>query len=96
MIADGLDQLNLLKNRLISVHLHDNDGTSDQHKLMFSGTIDWQKLAGIMATSAYTKCVSMEVIMARMGIKDEKVFLAKAFETGTRFSKMIAEEKGII
>jgi len=93
MNADGLDHLEYLKDRLISVHLHDNDGTSDQHKLLFSGTVDWERLACIMAKSAYTECVSMEVSMARMGIEDEGVFLAKAFETGQRFARMIEEEK---
>jgi len=91
--ADGLNHLEYLKDRLISVHLHDNDGTGDQHKLLFSGTVDWNRLAHIMAGSAYTKCVSMEVTMVHAGIKDEELFLAKAFETGTRFSTMIAEQR---
>jgi sugar phosphate isomerase/epimerase len=94
MIPDGLDHLESLKGRLISVHLHDNDGTSDQHKLLFSGTVDWERLARIIAESAYTKCVSMEVTMGRTGIEDEEVFLAEASKTGTRFSSMIDEETG--
>ena len=93
MGADGLENLESLKDRLISVHLHDNDGASDQHKLLFSGTVDWERLARIMAESDYTKCVSMEVTMARMGIDDEGVFLTEAFETGMRFARMIVEEK---
>lgn len=93
MIPDGLAHLESLKDRLISVHLHDNDGTDDQHKLMFSGTVDWERLARIMAESAYTKCVSMEVTMARTGIEDEGVFLAEAFKTGTKFSRMVEEER---
>jgi sugar phosphate isomerase/epimerase len=93
MRADGLDHLESLKDRLISVHLHDNDGASDQHKLLFSGTVDWGRLARIMAGSTYTKCVSMEVSMARMGIEDEGLFLAEAFKTGTRFDRMIQQEK---
>jgi len=93
MIPDGLDNLELLKDRLISVHLHDNNGTADQHKIMFTGTVDWERLARIMAKSAYTKCVSMEVSMGRMDIDDEDVFLARTFETGTKFAGMIAEEK---
>ncbi len=96
MIPDGLDHLEAIKDRLISVHLHDNDGKSDQHKLLFSGTVAWERLARIMAGSAYTKCVSMETTMGRTGIDDEGVFLAKAFETGTTFSGMISEEKRAI
>jgi len=91
MIPDGLDHLESLKDRLISVHLHDNDGNGDQHNLMFSGTVDWERLARIMAESSYKKCVSMEVSMGRSGIEDEKVFLDKAFEDGTKFSGMIAD-----
>lgn len=89
----GLDYLDSIKDRLISVHLHDNDGTGDQHRLMFTGTVDWERLARIMAESAYTKCVSMELSMSRSGFEDEAAFLTKAFETGTKFAGMIAEHK---
>jgi len=88
--GDGLDRLDALKHRLISVHLHDNDGRSDQHKLLFSGTVDWARLAGIIARSAYTKCVSMEIVMRDPGTPDEPAFLAQARQTGTRFAAMIA------
>lgn len=86
----GLDRLDELKDRLISVHLHDNDGVGDLHQLPFSGTVDWSRLARIMAESAYTKPVSMESAMRNSGIEDEEVFLTQAFEAGTRLSRMIA------
>jgi sugar phosphate isomerase/epimerase len=89
----GLDHLESLKDRLISVHLHDNDGTGDQHKPLFTGTVDWQRLARIMAESSYTKCVSMELSMRNAGFEDETAFLRKAFEDGTTFANMIAEHK---
>jgi sugar phosphate isomerase/epimerase len=91
--GEGLDHLERLKGRLISVHLHDNDGTGDQHKLLFSDTVDWSRLARIMAQSAYAKCPSMEVSMRLSGIDDEGAFLRKAFETGTAFARMVAECK---
>ena len=89
MVPDGLDQLEFLKDRLISVHLHDNNGTGDQHQLMFMGTVDWQRLADIMARSSYTKCVSMEVSMRNSGVEDEAEFLKIAYDTGTEFAEMI-------
>jgi sugar phosphate isomerase/epimerase len=95
MDADGLGHLEPLKDRMISVHLHDNDGAGDQHRLLFSGTVDWNRLARIMAESAYAKAASMEVSMGRSGIQEEKEFLSKAFETGTAFSRMIAECKRV-
>jgi sugar phosphate isomerase/epimerase len=88
--GDGLDEAEALRDRLISIHLHDNDGTGDQHNLLFSGTVDWPRLAGILARSAYRKWVSMEVTMPNSGFEDEALFLKRAFETGTLFAQMVA------
>lgn len=93
MVADGLDRLESLQHRLISIHLHDNDGLSDQHKLPFTGTVDWPRLARILAGSSYTKCVSLETTMGKTGIDDEDTFLARAFEAGTRLADMIEEHR---
>ena len=60
---------------------------------MFTGTIDWDRLARIMAASAYLKCVSMELSIHNSGIDDEEVFLEKGFETGMAFSRMIDAHK---
>ena len=89
LIDSGLDELDSLKDRLIAVHLHDNDGTGDQHNIPFTGSVDWERLARIMAASSYTKCVSMESNMHRTGISDEREFLSKAFIAGTRLAAMI-------
>lgn len=90
---DGLDETDALKDRLIAIHLHDNDGASDQHKPLFTGTVDWPRLAKILASSAYKKCVSMELSMRNAGIASETVFLENAFEEGSRFAAMIAEAR---
>jgi sugar phosphate isomerase/epimerase len=90
----GLIHLEKVKGRLISVHLHDNDGSGDQHNLLFSGSVDWKRLARIMAESSYSKCVSMEVSIHNSGIPDEGAFLESAFQTGEKFSHMIAECRG--
>jgi len=89
MIADGLDRLDTFKDRLISVHLHDNDGEGDQHNLLFTGTVDWPRLATILAASAYEKCVSMEVVMRNAGIDSEAEFLHRAYHTGAELAGMI-------
>ena len=52
--GNGLDRLDRAKDRLIAVHLHDNDGSADQHKLVFDGTVDWPRLARILAASPYS------------------------------------------
>jgi len=86
----GLANLETLTDRLIALHLHDNDGTGDQHKLMFTGTVDWPRLAKLIARSSYRQCVSSESVMHNSGITVEVEFLAQAFAAGNRFATMIA------
>jgi sugar phosphate isomerase/epimerase len=90
----GLDRLEAVRDRLISVHLHDNDGTSDQHRLPFTGTVDWGRLAGILARSSYQGPVSMEVSMRNEQL-EEGEFLEAAFEGGSRLAQMIDQSAQI-
>lgn len=91
--GNGLEELQDLKDRLIAVHLHDNDGRSDQHNLLFSGEVNWPRLAGLIAASAYRKCVSMEVMTKYAPYRDEAVFLDRARQTGLRFAGMIRDRR---
>ena len=90
---DGLDWLDKLKDRLISIHLHDNDGLKDLHTLLFRGTVDWPRLAKLLAASAYRKPISMETVMRNTGIDQPEAFLARAFETGSTFADMVADAR---
>ncbi len=96
---DGMKELDRLKDRLISLHLSDNDGAPghDEHKPLFSGSIDWERLAGIIARSSYKKCINMELNMRQgnAGFEDdqEAEFLQMAYETGMKFQKMIDDKK---
>ena len=64
--ANGNKQLDALernKGRLIALHLDDNDGTGDQHQPPYYATVDWDRLAGIIATSFYNRPLSFELSM---------------------------------
>jgi len=89
MLPDGLDRLERLEDRLISIHLHDNNGREDQHKIPFTGTIDWPRLTRIIAESAYTKWVSLETTTRHAGIADEAAFLAAAHQAASGLAEMI-------
>ena len=78
-IGQGLDELEALKDRLISVHLHDNDGEKDLHRIPLYGTVDWPRLAGILAASSYTQCLSSEANMHQMSFTNEAAYLAEAY-----------------
>ena len=89
MTPDGLDQLDALKHRLLAVHLHDNNGRADQHKIPFTGTVDWPRLMRILAESAYDKWLSLEVSLRNTGIPDEARFLARSHEAGSKLAEML-------
>lgn len=90
----GLEFLADLADRLIAIHLHDNDGTSDQHKLPFTGTVDWPALAGLIAGSSYGGPVSIESNMRHGSVyRDEAAFLADAFDTAARLDEMVERRR---
>lgn len=60
-IARQSDMVNRYANRLIALHLHDNDGTADQHNLPGNGTIDWPPIIRSIKSCGYRKPVNLEV-----------------------------------
>jgi len=88
--GNGLDRLERVKGRLLSLHLHDNDGTGDQHKLPFDGTVDWPRLARLIAASPYRKPLSFESNLGSYPKgSDEMEHLRKAFEAGSRLTEIL-------
>jgi sugar phosphate isomerase/epimerase len=92
MSGDGLDQLDEHSDRLIAVHLHDNDSTTDQHALPFMGTVDWTRLTRLIAASGYKKWVNLELSQQRSGYEDETAFLRDAFAIANRLNEAIADD----
>lgn len=85
----GLDNLEKIKARLIALHLHDNDGVSNQHKLPLTGTVDWERLARIISVSPYDKCLNLEVVIQNSGITGEAEFLRQAYAAGEKLASMV-------
>ncbi len=88
---NGLALLDTVKDRLVCVHLHDNDGHGDQHAIPFTGTVDWPRLAGILARSSYDRCLSLETVIGDG--KDEPAWLRQAHAAGTRLTHLVAQAK---
>jgi sugar phosphate isomerase/epimerase len=91
----GLEHLDTFKERLISIHLHDNNGLEDQHRPVFTGTVDWKALAGIIAASPYEGPLTFETDMMFSGIKDEEAFLSGVYNDGIRLRQM-TEDAGAL
>ena len=84
----GIEGLDQLKDRLLVVHLHDNDAHSDQHRLPFTGTVNWPSLAKTLAGSAYKKPLSTEANIGCHPGMTETDFLAQARSSMERLGQM--------
>ncbi|MFC1672192.1 sugar phosphate isomerase/epimerase family protein [Planctomycetota bacterium] len=93
---DGPGWLEQHANRLISIHLHDNDGSGDQHRIPFTGTVEWQRVIDAIAGSTYDKWISLETGIRNEPYEDQAEFLAKAHEAGTRLSEMLEASRHIL
>lgn len=65
------DTVTMLGDRLIALHLHDNDGTGDQHRLPFSGTADWDGFCRGLAEIGFTGSLSLETSRLPLGSLSE-------------------------
>ena len=87
--ASDKDLLLQYGSRLMSLHLHDNDGIDDQHRLPFDGTIDWSVTMNKIAKTGYTGAIAMEAI--NMGYEElpPNVFLHLLFERAKRLKALM-------
>jgi len=92
----SLAKLEALKDRLIAVHLHDNDGSGDQHLVPFCGSVDWDRVIDIIARSSYKKCVSLESSVRKHEGWDEAKFLGEAFMAAEKLEKMLESRRSAV
>jgi sugar phosphate isomerase/epimerase len=88
---DAVSRLEAMGDRLISLHLHDNDGTGDQHNIPFRGTVDWPGVIRAVAGSAYRKWISLEVAMRDPAMPDEVEFLRESYRVAEILQRMLDE-----
>ena len=87
----GLDYLDKFKDRLMALHIHDNNGLGDQHQPPFCGTLDWERFAKILKASPYPREISYEL----NGIRNTPfagnidAFLDDAYQRCLKFAKMV-------
>jgi len=94
MGRDGLDALARWTGRLIAVHLHDNagvdDADGDRHQLPFDGTVDWPRLARLLA-AAGLHTVNLESIIRHYADEDDDRFLRRARDRALGVAGLLAD-----
>ena len=100
--ARGFERMAKFNDRLMALHLNDNDGVGDLHQPPFYGTLDWERVAKLVAASAYAgRPASFELVMrstpfflpgvpmAEQPEKNIRDFLADAYDRCRKVAEMI-------
>ena len=88
----GEDYLPQYGSRLMTMHLHDNDGSDDQHLVPGEGNIDWQTVAGKLKAARHTGALTFEVtneFSTLRGRETAEEFLNRAYAAAVRIREML-------
>lgn len=70
--------------RLFALHVHDNDGTGDQHRPPLAGTIDWRGFADALRHVGYAGTLNLEVVDRDGGNPASEAFIRGAMDAARR------------
>ena len=83
------DLLTQYGDKLMALHLHDNDGVDDWHSLPFSGNIGWNDIADKLKAIAYKGAIAFEVGNKKFEhIEKPDKFLKLAFDSAERIKSL--------
>ncbi|MGN0972621.1 MAG: sugar phosphate isomerase/epimerase family protein [Aristaeellaceae bacterium] len=77
--AAGADLLAQYGGRMMALHLHDNGGARNQHRLPFDGDVDWAEVMHRLARTGYPGATSLEPMNWDYGQLTIRQFLALAY-----------------
>ncbi len=83
----GTDFLSQYGSKLMALHLHDNDGTDDQHWMPGEGAINWRVVTEKIIATGYAGPVALEITNESprySNNKNPELFLKRAFQAGKR------------
>jgi len=64
-----------VKDFIINIHIHDNDGTADQHALIGKGNINFREFLQECKNSHYYGPFILEIFPKEMALKGKEIFL---------------------
>jgi len=78
-VSNVLDSFDALMPHVVTAHLHDNDGTGDQHLMPYEGNLPWKKL--LKKLSAAPRLIHVESEPSGMHLPDR---IVKALDIYTK------------
>lgn len=88
-----IDYLSLYGDKLICLHLHDNDGSSDQHTLNKYGSINWDSLAKKLAKLNYNGNLDYEVMLTPKRNETALSVARQVYKQAVELEKLIEKYK---
>lgn len=78
------------KNKITSVHLHDNFGVKDDHLLPFDGNLDWQWAMSELKKAGYSGPLTLEIVYHRDYVEKMSVkeFYQEGYARGMKLAEM--------
>lgn len=87
--SKNTDLLSMYGDRLMAIHLHDNDESADQHRMPFDGNTNWDVVMKKLTDIDYKGPTALEIInRGYEHIKEPKEFLAIAFERAKKLERL--------
>ena len=77
-------------DRLYAVHIHDNNGSVDYHRIPGEGNIKWNSIINLLARSSYEGPLLLELSCYD---PEPEVFLQKAYKAGCYLDTFYQKEK---
>ena len=87
-----IDFLELFKDKLIALHLHDNMGVNDDHTLNRYGSINWRNFARKIAKINPNICLDYEILMKFKKDETASQVVNLTFNQALELENMINEE----
>ena len=86
--------INTYGKRIRCLHIHDNNGSSDQHRAPLTGTIDWNRFCQALADTGYDGDLSFETfaqtnLVAKYDEEMIEPWLVLIYKTGVSFRDKI-------
>ena len=82
-----------LKDKLITLHLHDNNGKEDQHTLNKYGTINWDEIAEILASLDHEINLDYEILMHYRQNETPEEVAEETYRQSCELEKLILKHK---
>ena len=87
--SKNIDLLSMYGEKLMAVHLHDNDESSDQHRMPFDGNIDWNTVMKKLSDIHYNGYTALEIMNAGYeNIEKPSEFLSIAFDRAKKLDNL--------